>query len=265
MKLRTLGHTGVTGQPALPRRHDVRRLGQHRSRRVHQDHPPRARRGHQLHRHRRRVLARRVGGDRRQGAGRRQARQRRAGHQGPRHDGRRPQRVRQLAPLDHQGGREQPPAAADRLDRPLPDPPPGGGHRHRRDARRADRPGPRRQGPLHRLLDLPGQPDRRGPVGGRAARPRALRLRAAAVLDARARDRERRAADRSALRDGRDPVEPAGRRLAVGSLPHGRAELPTSHRAERIPGRYDLSLPGNQRKLEAADALATWPRRRESR
>ena len=34
------------------------------------------------------------------------------------------------------------------------------------------------------------------------------------------------------------------------------AETPQSHRAERIPDRYDLSLPGNQRKLEAADALA---------
>jgi aryl-alcohol dehydrogenase-like predicted oxidoreductase len=33
-------------------------------------------------------------------------------------------------------------------------------------------------------------------------------------------------------------------------------ETPASTRAERIPGRYDLSLPENQRKLEAADALA---------
>ncbi len=33
-------------------------------------------------------------------------------------------------------------------------------------------------------------------------------------------------------------------------------DVPTSHRAERIPGRYDMSIPGNQRKLEAADALA---------
>jgi aryl-alcohol dehydrogenase-like predicted oxidoreductase len=33
-------------------------------------------------------------------------------------------------------------------------------------------------------------------------------------------------------------------------------ELPRSHRAERVPGRYDMSLPGNQRKLEAAEALA---------
>jgi aryl-alcohol dehydrogenase-like predicted oxidoreductase len=34
------------------------------------------------------------------------------------------------------------------------------------------------------------------------------------------------------------------------------AELPQSRRAERIPARYDMSIPGNQRKLEAADALA---------
>ncbi len=33
-------------------------------------------------------------------------------------------------------------------------------------------------------------------------------------------------------------------------------EIPRSRRAERIPNRYDMSLPANQRKLEAADALA---------
>jgi aryl-alcohol dehydrogenase-like predicted oxidoreductase len=33
------------------------------------------------------------------------------------------------------------------------------------------------------------------------------------------------------------------------------AELPASTRSERLPQRFDLSLPGNQRKLEAADAL----------
>jgi aryl-alcohol dehydrogenase-like predicted oxidoreductase len=33
-------------------------------------------------------------------------------------------------------------------------------------------------------------------------------------------------------------------------------ETPTSLRAERIPDRYDMSLPENQRKLEAADRLA---------
>ena len=56
------------GQPLLPRRDDVRRVGQPRPRRLRPHHPRRARRRHQLHRHRRRVLGRRVRGDRRQGA-----------------------------------------------------------------------------------------------------------------------------------------------------------------------------------------------------
>jgi aryl-alcohol dehydrogenase-like predicted oxidoreductase len=34
------------------------------------------------------------------------------------------------------------------------------------------------------------------------------------------------------------------------------AEQPGSARAERLPARYDLSLPGNRRKLDAADELA---------
>ena len=207
------------GQPAVPRRDDVRRLGQHRPRRVDPDHPPRARRGDQLHRHRRRVLPRRVRGDRRQGARGRQARQRGARDQGPRHDGRRPQRVRQLAPLDHPRGGEQPAPAEDRLDRPLPDPPPRAGHRHRRDARRAHRPRPGRQGALHRQLDVPALGRRRGAVGGGAPRPRAVRVRAAAVLDPRARGRARPAADLPALRHGRDPVVPARGRLAVRQVP----------------------------------------------
>jgi aryl-alcohol dehydrogenase-like predicted oxidoreductase len=33
-------------------------------------------------------------------------------------------------------------------------------------------------------------------------------------------------------------------------------EIPTSRRAQRIPQRFDLSLPGNQAKLEAAEKLA---------
>ncbi|MGZ8716846.1 MAG: aldo/keto reductase, partial [Gaiellaceae bacterium] len=34
------------------------------------------------------------------------------------------------------------------------------------------------------------------------------------------------------------------------------AEIETSHRARRIPQRYDMSIPGNQQKLEVADQLA---------
>jgi aryl-alcohol dehydrogenase-like predicted oxidoreductase len=46
--------------------------------------------------------------------------------------------------------------------------------------------------------------------------------------------------------------------LAGGWLSGGYrkgAEPPQSSRAERLPGRFDLSIPGNQRKLDAADAL----------
>jgi aryl-alcohol dehydrogenase-like predicted oxidoreductase len=48
-----------------------------------------------------------------------------------------------------------------------PDP----GHRHRRDARRPHRPGPRGQGPLHRPLDFPGLGHRGGPVDRAGPRP----------------------------------------------------------------------------------------------
>jgi aryl-alcohol dehydrogenase-like predicted oxidoreductase len=64
-------------------------------------------------------------------------------------------------------------------------------------------------------------------------------------------------------------VLPVARKYGMGVLPwsplaggwlSGRyrkdADVPKSHRATRLPGRYDLSLPVNQRKLEAADALA---------
>ena len=100
MNYRNLGNTGVKVSPLCLGAMMFGAWGNPDHDDCDRDHPPRARRRDQLHRHRRRVLARRVGGDRRQGARRRQARQRRAGHQVPRHDGRRPERARQLAPLD---------------------------------------------------------------------------------------------------------------------------------------------------------------------
>ena len=84
-----------------------------------------------------------------------------------------------------------------RLHRPVPDAPARARHRHRRDARRADRPRAPGQGALPRQLDVPGVGDRRGAVGGRAAPARAVRVRAAAVLDPRPRHRGRRAARRA--------------------------------------------------------------------
>ena len=64
-------------------------------------------------------------------------------------------------------------------------------------------------------------------------------------------------------------VLPACRRYGMGVIPwsplaggwlSGRyrkgEDFPESQRAARLPGRFDMSKPGNQRKLDAADALA---------
>jgi aryl-alcohol dehydrogenase-like predicted oxidoreductase len=66
-----------------------------------------------------------------------------------------------------------------------------------------------------------------------------------------------------------EDVLPTCRRYGMGVIPWsplaggwltGRyrldTEVPSSNRARLVPRRYDMSLPGNQRKLEAADALA---------
>jgi aryl-alcohol dehydrogenase-like predicted oxidoreductase len=51
------------------------------------------------------------------------------------------------------------------------------------------------------------------------------------------------------------PWSPLAGGWLSGSYRQG-ADLPASRRADRIPRRYDMSIPANQRKLEAADALA---------
>ena len=201
--------------------------------------------------------ARRVGGDRRQGAGRRAARRRRAGHQGPRPDGRRPQPVgnsrrwivrevedslRRLAPTRSTSTRSTAPTPTRDIDETL-----GALTDLVRAGQGRATSAPRRSRPAE-IVEAQWV--------ARAARARALRVRAAALLAAGARRRGRRAAHLPALRHGRDPLEPARRRLAVGPLPQGRRTCPSTTRAERMPRRYDMSLPGNQRKLEAADALA---------
>jgi len=71
------------------------------------------------------------------------------------------------------------------------------------------------------------------------------------------------------VRGVENDVLPTCRRYGMGVIPWSPlaggwlsgsyrlgSDLPRSNRAERIPSRYDMSLPGNQRKLEAADALA---------
>jgi aryl-alcohol dehydrogenase-like predicted oxidoreductase len=50
------------------------------------------------------------------------------------------------------------------------------------------------------------------------------------------------------------PWSPLAGGWLSGSYRSG-AELPASTRATRLPHRFDLAIPANQRKLEAADAL----------
>lgn len=71
------------------------------------------------------------------------------------------------------------------------------------------------------------------------------------------------------VRGVEDEVLPVCRHYGMGVIPwsplaggwlSGRyrknADLPTSTRSERIPQRFDMNLPGNQAKLEAAEQLA---------
>jgi aryl-alcohol dehydrogenase-like predicted oxidoreductase len=71
------------------------------------------------------------------------------------------------------------------------------------------------------------------------------------------------------VRSIENDVLPTCQRYGMGVIPWGPlgggwlsgryrlgADTPASTRAQRLPARYDLSRPGNQRKLEAADALA---------
>ncbi len=71
------------------------------------------------------------------------------------------------------------------------------------------------------------------------------------------------------MRGVEDEVLPVCQQYRMGVIPwsplaggwlSGRyrknAEVPVSRRAERLPVRFDMSLPGNQAKLEAAEQLA---------
>ena len=105
-------------------------------------------------------------------------------------------------------------------------------------------------------LDVPGRPDRRGAVDGGAARARAVRLRAAAVLAARARASSATCCP-ACERYGMGVIVwgPLAGGWLTGRYRKGR-ELPTSTRADRLPAPLRHGLPENQRKLEAAEALA---------
>ena len=163
--------------------------------------------------------------------------------------------ARQLPALDHARGRGLAATPENRLDRPLPGAPPRARHRHRGDARRAS--DLVHQGKVRYIGSSTFPPSQivEAQWAARERRLRALRLRAAALLDARARGGGRRAADRAAPRDGRDPLEPARRRLAVGPMAQGREELPTSTARAAAAGRAMTS------RSRPTSASSTQPRR----
>ena len=217
----------------------------------------RARRRDQLRRHRRRLLAGRVGGDRRQGARRRRAT---TSCSPPRSTGR-------WARTPTGAATRAAGSSARSRTRCAGSTPTGSTstrstaptrHRHRGDARRAHRPGRAGQGPLRRHLDLPavGRSSRRSgsrATGSLAAvrQPSSRRTRSSSAAS-------RPTCCRPAPRYGMGviPWSPLAGGWLSGRWRKGRRARRASTRAERLPQRYDLSLPANQRKLDAAEQLA---------
>ena len=160
-------------------------------------------------------------------------------------------------------GREQPAPPGDRLDRPLPDPPPRARHRHRRDARRAHRPGARRA----RCATSARRRSRRSQIveaqwtAERRGRERFVCEQPPYSLLVRG-DRARRAADLPAPRHGRDRLEPAGGRLAVGQVAQGRRrpDLAPLGDAAQALRPLDPGQPAQARRRRRA--RRSWPRRR---
>ena len=221
--------------------------------------------GDQLHRHRRRLLGRRVRGDRRP----RRCAAAATTSCSPRRCSARwatdPQPARHVAALDHAGGRghlrrlgtdyidlyqiHRPDPATD-IDETLG---------------ALDRPRAPGQGPLPRQLDLPGVADRRGAVG--RARPATCSASCAeqppySILARGIEGDVLPTCARTAWASSR-----GARWRAAGCRAAGARAPDTSRadsRAARLPDRYDLSLPDNQRKLDAAEQLAAARRRGRS-
>ena len=214
--------------------------------------------GHQLRRHRRRVLGRRVRGDRRQGArgGRRDDVVLATKFHGPMGDDRnRRGNSRRWIMREVEDSLRR---LRHRLDRPLPGAPARAGHRHRRDAGRAHRPRARRARSATSAA-RPSRPTRSSRPSGWPSGAGCERFveRAAAVLDARARHRGRRAAgvpQRYGM--GVIPWSPLAGGWLSGRYRTGTGAEPTQPRPSASRRASTCRSRPTRRKLEAADALA---------
>ena len=246
MDYRTLGRTGVAGQPALPRRDDVRRLGQPRPRRVAS--------GSSTARSTRASTSSTPPTSTRAASPRRSSARRSPAAGATTSCSRRRSTARWATTRTSSATRAAGSSARSRtslrrlqtdwidlyqIHRPEPDTDIDETLGALTDLVRAG------QGPLHRLLDVPGVADRRGAVGRARPRPRALRLRAAAVLDARPR-RSRPTCCRPAARYGMGviPWSPLAGGWLSGKWRKGAGRAGRRRARERmLPQRYDLSIP----------------------
>ena len=115
----------------------------------------------------------------------------------------------------------------------------------------------RGQGPLRRLLELPGVAARRRAARGRSPRHRGLRLRAAPLQPALSRDRDRAAAALPRGRARRARLQPARRRLPVRQAQARRASPrpAAASRSARRPGSIATAT-GRRRSSACVERLA---------
>ena len=165
---------------------------------------------------------------------------------GPQHDGPRPE-------VPDPGIGRKSPSARYRVRRPLSVPPARSRHADRGDDGNAALVRRVRQGALHRLLELDGQPDRRSPMGRQGQWRYTICQLAAALLARGATDRGGRAAGLPAPRTRHDDLQPARRRRAHGQV-HRRASPrpPTA-----VPAATKAGAPAcsTSESLDTADAV----------